>query len=213
VDGALAGDCNELGEWIEMGTPDEKQIVHVLSDSTGNLAHHMLAAMLTQFPPGSFQTRFWTFLRTQDDIAKALAGVGEQGGLIMHAMASPEAKERINEFCRQKRIHCKDLTGLFVEFLAEASGLNPSNDWRDLHRTDEAYHRRIQALEFTLAHDDGLGLDSISEAQAVLVGVSRTSKTPTSIYLSQLGYRAAQATARTAAHEGGWVGHRPDAPG
>lgn len=174
-----------------MSAQGEKRIVHVLSDSTGNLAHHMLAAMLTQFPPGSFSTRFWTFLRTQTDIDKALTGVGEQGGLIMHAVASPQAKEQINEFCRQRRIHCKDLTGLFVEFLAEASGLNPSNDWRDLHRTDEAYHRRIQAVEFTLSHDDGLGLDTISEAQAVLAGVSRTSKTPTSIYLSQLGYRAA----------------------
>jgi regulator of PEP synthase PpsR (kinase-PPPase family) len=169
----------------------EPTVVHVLSDSTGNLAHHMLAAMLTQFPPGSFQTRFWSFLRTPEQLDQALATVAAEGGIIMHAVVSAEAKERIAEFCRKHRVHCKDLTGLFVEFLAESSGLNPSADWRDLHRTDEAYHRRIRAVEFTMAHDDGLGLDTISDAEIVLAGVSRTSKTPTSIYLSQLGYRTA----------------------
>ena len=174
-----------------MNGQDDKLIVHILSDSTGNLAHHMLAAMLTQFPPGSFQTQFWTFLQSDEQLNKALNAIAEQGGVIMYALTSPTSRETISEFCRQRRVPCKDLTGLFVEFLAETSGLTPSNDWRDLHRTDEAYHRRIQAVEFTLKHDDGLGLDSIAGAEAVLVGVSRTSKTPTSIYLSQLGYRTA----------------------
>lgn len=170
---------------------DSRPIVHVLSDSTGNLAQHILAALLTQFPPNSFQTRFWTFLRSPEQLQKALDGVAEQGGIIMHAVVGAEAKEQIAEFCRKRRVHSKDLTGLFVEFLAEASGLEPSADWRDLHRHDEAYDRRIQAIEFTLEHDDGLGLDSLEGADVVLTGVSRTSKTPTSIYLSQLGHKVA----------------------
>lgn len=147
--------------------------------------------MLTQFPPESFKTRFWTFLRTEETVGEALAGIREEGGLILHAIVSAAAKEKIAEFCRVHRIPCKDLTGGFVEFLAENSGLIPSADWRDLHKVDEAYQRRIQAVEFALQHDDGLGLDSISEADVVLVGISRTGKTPTSVYLSQLGYRAA----------------------
>jgi [pyruvate, water dikinase]-phosphate phosphotransferase / [pyruvate, water dikinase] kinase len=151
----------------------------------------MLAALLTQFPHGAFQTRFWTFLRTPKLLNEALENVAQAGGLIVHAMVSPDSKQRIADFCRIKRIHCKDLTGGFVEFLAEASGLTPSSDWRDLHRTDEAYHRRLRAVEFTLAHDDGLGLPTLNGADIVLVGVSRTTKTPTSIYLSQLGYRTA----------------------
>jgi regulator of PEP synthase PpsR (kinase-PPPase family) len=168
-----------------------RTIVHVLSDSTGNLAQHMLAALLTQFPPGSFETRYWTFLRTSEQLARALDGVAEQGGIIMHAVVSPQMKEQIAEFCRKRKVHCKDLTGLFVEFMAEASGLEPSADWRDLHRHDEAYYKRIKAVEFTLEHDDGLGLDTLQDADMVLTGISRTSKTPTSIYLSQLGHKAA----------------------
>src|SRR5262249_54758647 len=71
------------------------------------------------------------------------------------------------------------------------SGVKPSADHTQLHETGEAYHGRIRALEFTLEHDDGLGLNTISEADIVLAGVSRTSKTPTSIYLAQQGFRTA----------------------
>lgn len=172
-------------------SPNKPTIVHVLSDSTGNLAHHMLAALLTQFPPESFRIRFWTFLRTPSLLAQALDGVFSEGGIIIHAVVADSAKAQIAEFCRIKRIPCKDLTGLFVEFLAEQSGETPSADWRRLHRVDDAYHRKIQAVEFTMQHDDGLGLETVDQADIVLVGVSRTSKTPTSIYLSQLGYRVA----------------------
>jgi regulator of PEP synthase PpsR (kinase-PPPase family) len=170
---------------------DGKTVVHVLSDSTGNLAHHILTAMLTQFPADSFQTRFWTFLRSDEQIDKALMQIRNDPGVVMHAVVSPQVKQRIADFCAAHKLHCKDITGGFVEFLASASGITPSADPQRLHRVDEAYQRRIKAVEFTLAHDDGLGLESIGEADVVLAGVSRTSKTPTSIYLSQLGYRAA----------------------
>jgi regulator of PEP synthase PpsR (kinase-PPPase family) len=165
--------------------------VHVISDSTGNLAHHILAALVTQFPAGAFHPRFWTFIRTAEQLERTLKTVIEEGGVIMHAVVSDQAKDRIGEFCRQKRVPCKDLTGGFVEFLVEASGLTPAADPEQIHRVDEAYHRRIRAVEFTLEHDDGLGLGTIGDADVVLCGVSRTSKTPTSIYLAQQGHRVA----------------------
>ena len=122
---------------------------------------------------------------------KVLTQIASQPGVVMHAVVSPQTKQRITEFCAGKHLPCKDVTGGFVEFLASASGTTPSADPERLHRVDEAYQRRIKAVEFTLAHDDGLGLETIGEADVVLAGVSRTSKTPTSIYLSQLGYRSA----------------------
>jgi regulator of PEP synthase PpsR (kinase-PPPase family) len=168
-----------------------KTVIHVVSDSTGNLAHHILTAILTQFQLDSFQTRFWTFVRTEQQLEKVLTQIVSQPGVVMHAVVSPQTKQRITEFCAAKHLPCKDVTGGFVEFLASASGTTPSADPERLHRVDEAYQRRIKAVEFTLAHDDGLGLETIGEADVVLAGVSRTSKTPTSIYLSQLGYRSA----------------------
>jgi regulator of PEP synthase PpsR (kinase-PPPase family) len=168
-----------------------KTLLHVLSDSTGNLAHHILTAILTQFPAEKFETKFRTFLRTHDQVADALQQISAEPGIVMHAVVSPDAKEHIAEFCARNKLHCKDLTGGFMEFLATASGETPFADPQQLHRVDEAYQRRIKAIEFTLEHDDGLGLETIGEADVVLTGVSRTSKTPTSIYLSQLGYRSA----------------------
>lgn len=106
-------------------------------------------------------------------------------------MVHPAFKRMIQERCRKIGSPYCDLTGQFVEFLARESGIAPKPDIASLHETGGAYTQRISALEFTLAHDDGLGLETIDQSQVVLVGVSRTSKTPTSIYLAQQGYSVA----------------------
>ena len=167
------------------------RIIHVLSDSTGNLARHMLAAFLTQFPQGAFAPRFKSFVQTGADVERAFAEIRATPGAVVHAVVSAELKDGITARCRDLNLPACDLTGPFVEFLARESGIRPDANVRRLHDVDAAYHHRIRALEFTLEHDDGLGLDTLHEADIVLVGVSRTSKTPTSIYLAQQGHRVA----------------------
>jgi regulator of PEP synthase PpsR (kinase-PPPase family) len=106
-------------------------------------------------------------------------------------MVSGEFKREIAAYCKRHKLpHC-DLTGGVVEFLSAATGILPRNDLAALHRLDETYRRRIAALEYTISHDDGLGLATLADADVVLAGVSRTGKTPTSIYLAQQGYRVA----------------------
>jgi regulator of PEP synthase PpsR (kinase-PPPase family) len=106
-------------------------------------------------------------------------------------MVSGGFKEQVDAYCRHADLPCVDLTGHVVQFLTEVTGAKPSGDRHSLHRVDQAYQRRIGAIEYTLAHDDGLGLDTLADADVVLTGVSRTSKTPTSMYLAQQGYRVA----------------------
>jgi len=106
-------------------------------------------------------------------------------------MVSREFKNVIQRFCLSAELPCRDLTGGTVEFLAALTGVEPLRNLQTLHCMDDAYERRIGALEFTLNHDDGLGAQTLHDADIVLVGVSRTSKTPTSIYLAQQGYRVA----------------------
>ncbi|MBC7784607.1 MAG: kinase/pyrophosphorylase [Burkholderiales bacterium] len=166
-------------------------LVHVLSDSTGNLAKHMVAAFLTQFPAGTFGVRPWTFLQTEDRINHVLQTARREGGVIMHAMVMPGHKEIIRQFCQKNGIRCCDLTGAFVDFLMAACGKPATADLKALHEFSVDYSRRIDALDFTIKHDDGLGVERLREADVVLVGVSRTSKTPTCVYLAQLGYKAA----------------------
>jgi regulator of PEP synthase PpsR (kinase-PPPase family) len=172
-------------------SPPAPPMLYVLSDSTGNLARHMLAAFLTQFPAGSIITQFHTFIRNQRLLDEVLSGIGARPGAICHAMVAENLKEKIASFCRTTRLPHYDLTGGVVEFLSCATGVKPRSDVASLHRIDAGYKRRVGALEFTLDHDDGLGLATLADADIVLVGVSRTGKTPTSIYLAQQGYRVA----------------------
>ncbi len=166
-------------------------LLHVVSDSTGNLSKHMVTAFLTQFASGTFELRLWNFLSTDNRLAKALEEIGKVGGAVMHAVVAAKHKQMIETFCAQKDIRCQDMTGHFVDFLASASGVQPAADVKALHEVSEGYHRRIEAIEFTMQHDDGLGVNRLQEADVILVGVSRTSKTPTCIYLAQQGYKAA----------------------
>lgn len=168
-----------------------RRVIHVLSDSTGNLAGHMLTAFLTQFPAGAFVVQRVHFLRTPAQVASALATVDAAESIVFHAFVSPVSKGVVAADCARRGIPACDLTGPFVRFLSDASGLLPSDNVRALHEMDVQYERRVQALEFTLEHDDGMRLESIHEADVVLAGVSRTSKTPTSIYLAQQGHRVA----------------------
>lgn len=170
---------------------DGPRPIYVLSDSTGNLGRHVLTAILTQFPSDAFRLEMRSFIRSPAQIEDVFQQVRERPGVVFHGMLDPEHKRLIRQGCKAAGVECCDLTGGFVDLLARASGITPGKNYALLHHVDEAYHRRVRALEFTLEHDDALGLDSIGEADIVLVGVSRTSKTPTSIYLAQLGYRVA----------------------
>lgn len=165
----------------------------VISDATGNLARHMVSTYLTQFPPGSVDVRFEPFVKDTRRLADVLNRVdgGPGRAAVCHAVVSPELKQRIVDHCSGHRIPCHDLTGPGFAFLSEVIGVAPRPDLSALHPIDAAYRRRIDAVEFTLAHDDGLGLDSLADADVVLTGVSRTSKSPTCILLAQQGYRAA----------------------
>jgi regulator of PEP synthase PpsR (kinase-PPPase family) len=168
-----------------------KPVIHVLSDSTGNLPRHILTALLTQFPPHAMAVRFENFIRTEEQIDAVLERAAQHAGVVFHAIVSPELKQRVTDRCKTAAIPSYDLTGGIVDFLQKTTGVQPRCDTDALHQLDEAYRRRIGAMEFTLGHDDGLGLDTLHEADVVIVGVSRTSKTPTSILLAQQGYQTA----------------------
>ena len=92
-------------------------VVYVLSDSTGNLARHMLAALLTQFPPGSIVPQYYTFLRTEHRLAEVLERIKSRPGPICHAMISEAFKRRVADFCKRERIPHRDLTRGLEQFL------------------------------------------------------------------------------------------------
>ena len=165
--------------------------LYVLSDSTGNLARHMVTSFLTQFPAGSFQVFTKPFVRQPQRMEECFHAVSTRPGIVFHAVVSPELKSEIAARCEALKVSCRDLTGSTVKFLARAAGIKPESDPHKLHPVDGAYCGRINALNFALEHDDGLGLDSLAEADVVLAGVSRTGKTPASMFLAMQGFRTA----------------------
>ena len=163
----------------------------MISDSTGNLPRHMAAAFLTQFPPGTFELRLRPFVDSPAKLEAGFTGLTTKQAVVFHAVIDPAMKAIVERECERRALPCRDLTGPSVDFMAAAAGVPPRADLARLHHLDAAYERRVSAMEFTLEHDDGLGLSTLREADVVLAGVSRTSKTPTSIYLALDGFRAA----------------------
>lgn len=164
--------------------------LYILSDSTGNLARHMLGAFLTQFPRDTFSLNMRVFLNRPRKLEEALREIEATPGIVFHAVVSQASKLLIEQRCAQIGVPARDLTGRFVKFLQEQSGIEPLADSQRLHDVDDAYYRRIEAVEFALQHDDGLGLETLGEADVVLAGISRTGKTPTTMYLAQQGHFA-----------------------
>ena len=165
--------------------------LYALSDSTANLVRHMLTAFLTQFPPDALHVRYEPFVQSVEDVSRVFERITGEPGAVVHAVVAPKIKKAVRDRCGRLELACHDLTGPAVAFLAKAAGVNPLMDHGGLHRVDEAYERRIEAMEYTLNHDDGLGLQTLGEAAVVLAGVSRVSKTPTSILLAHQGLKAA----------------------
>lgn len=165
-------------------------LIEILSDSTGELALHQIHTMLTQFPPGAFRVRLRNFLGDEAKWETALAEVEPGASLVIHTTNKPGLKERTRRVCAEKGLAEFDLTGPLMDFLAKNSGHRP-DPLRRVHELDDFYFQRIQAMEFTLTHDDGVELRSLGEADLVLIGVSRTSKTPISLFLANKGFKVA----------------------
>lgn len=166
--------------------------LHLISDFTGNLANHLVSTVVGQFADVSPKKVVHRFCDSDEKRARALRTVRDPSrDVVLHAVLDPAAKGQIEAHAASAGIPCFDLTGPLTDFLTAALQSTPKNDPDRVHPTDEGYFHRIDAMEFTLQHDDSRRLESIHEADVVLLGISRVSKSPTSSFLGSLGYKAA----------------------
>ncbi len=142
-------------------------------------------------PKNGFNFRVFSFIQNKEDLLKAYAVVADQKPLLFHTALNPRMKTQIKQLAKRQGLHVYDLTGGAMKFLEEASGLRSSPNPAGLHELNKEYEQRIKSLDFTVSHDDGMNDDTLDEADIILLGVSRTSKTPTSIYLAYKGYKVA----------------------
>ena len=166
--------------------------LHLISDSTGETLHALARAALAPFRPETeVRTHLSVFVRTERDLDAALATLRAHPGLVWYTVVDPAMRARIDAVCAELGVeHTSVLTPL-IETLARHLGRSPSHRPGLQHHMGSDYFERIAALDFAIAHDDGALAERLRRADVVLTGVSRTSKTPTCIYLAYRGVKAA----------------------
>jgi regulator of PEP synthase PpsR (kinase-PPPase family) len=165
--------------------------IHLISDATGTLARHVVNAVLTQFPRLHVRQLFHVFQNRKDEVEKTIRTFKRRNHLVFFALLDPECRQLIHDACTRLRIPHLDLTESIVHFIADNTRTRPAYEVGRLHRTDTGYFQRVAAMDYTARHDDSRGLDTLAEADIVIVGVSRVSKSPSSMYLSSMGYKVA----------------------
>ena len=170
---------------------DQKFHIHLVSDSTGETLNAMVNAALAQFEGVDVQLHAYALVRSVHQLDRALDHVAMAPGQVFFTLANPLLRDKLVQGCDSLLIECLDILEEPVTTLRSFLGKAETHKVGRQHEVDQRYLNRIEALNFTMQHDDGQSLDTIEDAEVILVGASRTSKTPTCIYLAIRGVRAA----------------------
>ena len=169
----------------------ERVHLHLVSDATGETINSVARACLVQFEGVEADEHIWTLVRTDRQLTRVLQGIEEMPGLVLFTMVNEKLRRRLQEECRRLEVSCIPVLDPVVGALAGFLGREAKGRPGRQHELDAEYFGRIDAMSFALAHDDGQSSADYDEADIILVGVSRTSKTPTCIYLANRGIKAA----------------------
>ena len=165
--------------------------LHLLSDSTGETLEMLAKAALAQFEGSEVIRHFWPMVRSQQHLDRIMGEIGANPGLVFFTLANADIRARLEERCIALGLPVVPVLDAAVTALENALGQHPKARPGSQHIMDEAYFKRVEAIHYTIAHDDGVGWENWEAADIVLAGVSRSSKTPTSIYLANRGYKVA----------------------
>jgi len=165
--------------------------LHLLSDSTGETLEMIAKAALAQFDDAEVIRHFWPMVRSQQHLDRIVAELATNPGLVLHTLVNADIRVRLEEHCRVLGLPHVPVLDAVTVALEDRLGQEAHGRPGRQHAMDAAYFARVDAIQFTIAHDDGIGWENWEEADIVLAGVSRTSKTPTSIYLANRGYKVA----------------------
>lgn len=167
------------------------QQVYLLSDATGETAEKIVMAALTQFREKEVRLKRVSNVRTKNQVYEALDEALNHRAVVVYTIVNRELAQLVHRECESLGLPCIDLITPLLMRLSEFFGRSPKETPGLLHGMDEDYFRRVDAVEFTVKHDDGQELRHLAKADIILVGVSRTSKTPLSIYLAHRGWKVA----------------------
>jgi len=167
------------------------QIIYACSDAIGETAEAVAKATLRQFSSERVKVKRYGHLKSEDEIVRIVAEAAASGGFISYTLVQPELRELMKEEALKAGVRAVDVMGPMMQAYVDTFGSFPKREPGLLHSIDEDYHRRMEAIEFAVKYDDGKDARGLVQAQVILIGVSRTSKTPLSIFLSHKGIKTA----------------------
>lgn len=172
--------------------PDNNKItIFVISDSIGETAYNLVQAVVVQFPEVKFDIQQYPLVRTSSLLNGILKRAKRVNAVIVHTLVLKDLSEQIKEFCQENSLQCLGALDKLLQMLADRSQVAPQLEAGMNHHTDQDYFKRIECMEFAVTYDDGKDPSGFTQADIVLLGVSRTSKTPLSLYLANKGYKVA----------------------
>ena len=165
--------------------------LHLVSDSTGETVHSVARACLVQFDEANAVEHVWSMVRTRNQIERVVAGVDANRGVVLFTLVSEQLRQLLQQECRRLQVPAIPILDPVIAALASYLHRESRGVPGKQHLLDNEYFARIDAMTFALNHDDGQSHWGLDDADVVLVGVSRTSKTPTCLYLANRGIKAA----------------------
>lgn len=165
--------------------------LHLVSDSTGETLESVAKAGLARFEGVEAIKHFWPMVRSEGHLDRVLEEIGKRPGLVLYTLVSGPVRVRLETRCAAMGLPMVSALDPTIDALSDLLGQSATTRPGRQHVMDAAYFRRVDAINYTMAHDDGQGAENWEEADIVLAGVSRSSKTPTAIYLANRGYKTA----------------------
>jgi regulator of PEP synthase PpsR (kinase-PPPase family) len=165
--------------------------LHLVSDATGDTVHSVARACLVQFEGAEAIEHIWSMVRTKSQIERIVTAIAAHPGVVLYTLVNETLRQPLIEGCRRLQVPAIPVLDPVIGALASYLGRQSRGLPGQQHLLDSEYFQRIDAMTFALAHDDGQSAFGLDTADVVLVGVSRTSKTPTCIYLANRGIKAA----------------------
>lgn len=169
----------------------KKFYIHLVSDASGSTLLGVSRAALAQFAEIEAHQKFWPLVRSEAQLERVINKIIEKPGPVIFTLMSDAMRNRLAEVCEDLDVPCIAVLAPIIHSLSAYLGVPAAGVPGLQHTLDKEYFRRVEAMEFTLRYDDGRSYTGLKKAKVILVGVSRTSKTPTSVYLARSGVRTA----------------------
>ncbi len=164
--------------------------IYLISDSTGETLDRIFLALKAQFKNIEYKVHSYSFTRTENQILKILENAKkDQHSVILYTIVDNNLAKYLANVSDEKKIPCFGVLGNLILNFSKILNQKASHEPSGQHALNEEYYERIEAIQFTMNHDDGNSTKDIDKSDIILVGVSRTSKTPTSIYLANRGFK------------------------